>query len=134
MQHFEKLKPLAQLLLRLALAIVFVYHGYPKLFTARAQWLAAFPKMGFPAYFALISGSLEFFGGCLLVVGLFTRIVALLLAGEMAIALWRVHFPHGMFAVAQYQFPLVLCVAAFTLLVMGGGALSADRLIFKSKD
>jgi len=134
MQHFEKLKPVAQLALRLALAIIFVYHGYPKLFTERAQWYAAFPRMGFPGYFALISGSLEFFGGCLLVVGLFTRVVALLLATEMAIALWRVHFPHGMFAVDQYQLPLILCIAAFTLLVVGGGALSADRVIFKSKD
>ncbi|MDE3136381.1 MAG: DoxX family protein [Acidobacteriota bacterium] len=134
MQHFEKLKPVAQLLLRLALAIIFIYHGYPKLFTERAQWLAAFPKMGFPGYFAYISGSLEFFGGCLLAVGLFTRIVALLLAGEMAIALWWLHFPRGMFTVGQYQLPLILCVSAFTLLVIGGGAVSADRLIFKSKD
>jgi putative oxidoreductase len=134
MQHFEKLKPLAQLMLRLALAIIFIYHGYPKLFTARAQWIAAFPKMGFPGYFTFISGSLEFFGGCLLAVGLFTRIVALLLAGEMAIALWRVHLPHGIFDVDQYQLPLILCVAAFTLLVVGGGAVSADRVVFKSKD
>jgi putative oxidoreductase len=134
MQHFEKLKPVAQLALRLALAIIFVYHGYPKLFTERAQWYAAFPKMGFPAYFSFISGSLEFFGGCLLVVGLFTRLVALLLAGEMAIALWRVNLGHGVLAVTQYQFPLIVCVAAFTLLVVGGGVLSADRLVFKSKD
>ena len=134
MQHFEKLKPVAQILLRVALAIIFIYHGYPKLFTARAQWYAAFPKMGFPWYFALFSGSLEFFGGCLLVVGLFTRMVALLLAVEMAIALWWVHLPRGIFAVGQYQLPLILCVAAFTLLVIGGGALSADRVVFKSKD
>lgn len=132
MHHFEKLKPAAQLLLRLALAIVFIYHGYPKLFTARAAWYAAFPRMGFPWYFALISGVVEFFGGCLLVVGLFTRPIALLLAGEMAIALWRVHLPPGLLKVNNYQFPLVLAVAAFTLLAIGPGPVSADRAIFKT--
>ena len=134
MQHFEKLKPVAQLVLRLALAIIFVYHGYPKLFTERAQWYAAFPRMGFPWYFALISGTLEFFGACLLLVGLFTRMVALLLTVEMIVALWRVHLAHGVLAVSQYQLPMAVAVAAFTLLVIGGGAISADRLIFKSKD
>lgn len=134
MHHFEKLKPVAQLALRLALAIIFIYHGYPKLFTARAQWYAAFPRMGFPWYFALIAGTLEFFGGCLLVVGLFTRVVALLLAAEMAVALWRVHLGGGLLAVHNYQLDLILSVASFTLLVLGGGAVSADRLIFKSKN
>jgi putative oxidoreductase len=133
MHHFEKLKPAAQLVLRLSLALIFIYHGYPKLFTQRAQWYAAFPRMGFPWYFALIAGCLEFFGGCLLLVGLFSRFVALLLTGEMVIALWRVHMSRGLLAVANYQFPLMLAVAAFTLLTIGPGAVSADRLILKSK-
>lgn len=134
MHHFEKLKPVAQVALRLALAIVFIYHGYPKLFTARVQWYDAFPQMGFPWYFALIAGALEFFGGCLLVVGLFTRVVALLLTAEMIIALWQVHLAQGVLAVANYQFALMMAVAAFALLTIGPGPASADRLIFKSKN
>ncbi len=133
MHHFEKLKPAAQLVLRLALAVIFVYHGYPKLFSERAQFYAAFPKMGFPWYFALIAGVLEFFGGCLLLVGIYTRIVAMLLTGEMVIVLWRVSMPHGLLAVGNYEFPLILAVAAFTLLTIGPGPVSADRLILKSK-
>jgi putative oxidoreductase len=129
----EKLKPLAQLLLRLVLAVIFIHHGYPKLFSQRAHWLAAFPQMGFPWYFAYIAGALEFFGGCLLVVGLFTRLVALLLACEMFIAFGMVHLAKGVLAVGFYEFPLLLAVAALTLMVLGGGVLSMDRAIFKSR-
>jgi putative oxidoreductase len=89
--------------------------------------------MGFPSYFVYIAGIVEFFGGCLLILGLFTRIAALLLAGEMAIALLKVHLPHGgLMAVSNYQFPLALAVAAFTLVAVGPGGVSLDRAIFKN--
>lgn len=133
MHHFEKLKPAAQFVLRVSLAIIFIYHGYPKLFAHRIQSYAEFSKMGFPWYFALAIGILEFFGGCLLLVGVYTRFVALLFTAEMIIALWRVHMSHGLFAIGNYQFPLLVAVAAFTLLTIGPGPASADRLILKSK-
>lgn len=133
MHHLEKLKPLAQIILRLSLAIVFFYHGYPKLFSERAQFLVNFPKGGFPAYFVYIAGSLEVFGSGLLVVGLFTRLVALLLAGEMAVVLWRVSLPHGVLNVAHYQLELTLAAAAFALMTIGAGPVSIDRLLFGSK-
>ncbi|MGB7023490.1 MAG: DoxX family protein [Candidatus Acidiferrales bacterium] len=133
MHHLEKLKPLALLFLRLGLGIIFIYHGFPKLFTHTHQALQQFPHMGFPPYFAYISGIVEFFGGVLLIVGLFTRIAALLLAGEMAIAIVRVHLPQGgPMAVSNYQFPLAVAVAAFTLVAVGAGAISFDRAIFKN--
>ncbi len=134
MQVLEKLKPLALLLLRLGLGLIFVYHGYPKLFTHMHETVQAFPRMGFPAYFAYIAGIFEFFGGWLLVLGLFTRIAALLLAGEMAIAIVRVHIPQGgLMAVSNYQFPLAMAVGAFALVAVGAGAISLDRAIFKNK-
>jgi putative oxidoreductase len=129
-----KLKPVALLLLRLGLAIIFIYHGFPKLFTHSQEALAAFPRMGFPSYFAYIAGIVEFFGGCLLILGLFTRIAALLIAGEMAIAIWRVHLPQGgVLAVSNYQFPLALAVGAFALVALGAGAISLDYAIFRDK-
>lgn len=134
MQLLEKLKPLALLLLRLGLGVIFVYHGYPKIFTHAHQTMQEFPRMGFPSYFALVAGVIEFFGGWLLVLGLFTRIAALLLAGEMAIAILRVHLPQGgVMAVSNYQFPLALAVGAFALVAVGAGAISMDRAIFKNK-
>lgn len=134
MHHLEKLKPIAQLALRFGLAIVFIYHGYPKLFSARAQAVAFMPKLGFPWYFAYISGCLEFFGSCLLAIGLFTRLVALLLAGEMAIVIWKIRSPHGWLAVGSYQLELTLAVAAFALMAIGAGPVSADRALFGPKN
>ena len=134
MSLLNKLRPLALLLLRLGLGIIFIYHGFPKLFTHMSEAATAFPHMGFPSYFAYIAGIVEFFGGCLLIVGLFTRIAALLIAGEMAIALIKVHLPQGgPLAVGKYELPLALAVSAFTLVALGAGALSLDRLIFKDK-
>src|ERR1700731_5410386 len=86
MQISEKLKPLGLLVLRLGVAAIFLSTGYDKVFGAPGKWLALFPKQGFPSYFAYIAGSLELFGGFLLVLGLLTRITGLLLAIQMAIA------------------------------------------------
>ncbi len=134
MRWMEKLKPLTLLLLRWGVGIVFIYHGYPKLFTQTQQWLKVFPQMGFPPYFAYISGVLELFGGCMLLVGFGTRIAGFLLAGEMAIAIWRFHLPQGgALAVSNYQLPLALAVGAFALAATGAGILSLDYAIFKDK-
>jgi len=132
MQSLEKLKPLALLLLRLGLGAIFIYHGYPKLFVNTHEAMANFTRMGFPAYFAYIAGAIEFFGGCLLIVGLFTRVAGLLLAGEMAVALIQVHKllaePR---AVHNYEFPLALALGAFTLATVGAGTISLDAAIYR---
>jgi putative oxidoreductase len=134
MQVLDKLRPLGLLLLRLGLGIIFVSHGYPKLFGHTQQWIGNFQHMGFPAYFAYISGILEFFGGLLLIAGLFTQVAALLIAAEMAIAIWRVHLPQGsVLAVHNYEFPLALAVGAFALATIGAGILSFDQAIFGSR-
>lgn len=134
MESLERLKPLALLLLRAALGVIFIYHGYPKLFVNARGTMTMFGHMGFPSYFAVISGVLETFGGALLLIGLFTRIVALLLAGEMLIALWRVHgmFTHPM-AVHNYELPMALSASAFAIACIGAGAISLDRGIFGSR-
>ncbi len=130
MESLEKLKPLGLLLLRLALGVIFIYHGYPKLANPRTT-MHAFVGMGFPGYFAYIAGIIELFGGGLLILGLFTCIAGLAIACEMAVALWRVHniFSNPM-AVDNYQFPLVLAAAAFALVTTGAGVISFDHAIF----
>ena len=132
MRSLEKLKPLALLLLRVALGIIFIYHGYPKLFGHTRETMEAFSHMGFPRNFAYISGIVEFFGGCTLVLGLFARIAGLLLAGEMAIVLWRVTgvLSHPR-AVGHYEFPLVLAVASFAVASLGAGLISFDHALFR---
>ncbi|MGH9712121.1 MAG: DoxX family protein [Candidatus Acidiferrales bacterium] len=131
MQGLETLKPLALLLLRLALGIIFISHGYPKLFTHTRDTIQMFGHMGFPGYFAYVAGVIEFFGGIVLILGLFTRIAGLLLTCEMAVALWRVHIPQGPITqVKNYEFPLMLAAAAFTLATVGAGVISLDHGIF----
>lgn len=132
MESLEKLKPLALLLLRLAMGLIFIHYGYPKLFVHPRSSVAWFAQHGFPGYFAYVSGVLELFGGLLLIAGLFTRLAGLLLAIEMAVALWRVHrLLADPLAVQNYQFPLMMGVAALALAAVGAGALSFDQVLFR---
>jgi len=131
MSILENLKPLALLVMRLALGFIFVWHGYPKL-THTRESIQVFVHLGFPGYFAYVAGILEVFGGALLIVGLFTRIAALLLACEMGIALWKVHmlFSRPM-AVLSYELPLALAAGAFVLATVGAGLISIDQVVFR---
>ena len=132
MPIFDKLRPLGLLILRLAVALIFFYHGYQKLFGAPASALRAFPKMGFPSYFAYIAGSLEMFGAILLILGLFTRVISLLLAIEMGVAIARVHLPQGgIYAVGNYELPLSLAAACLALATVGAGMISLDAATFE---
>lgn len=132
MRSLNNLKPLALLLLRLALAVIFVHYGYPKLFVHPRQNVQWFVQHGFPGYFGYLSGVIEFFGGLLLAVGLFTRIAAIALFVEMVVALWKVHglFSHPA-AVQNYQFPLMMAVGAFVLVALGAGVVSLDYAFFR---
>jgi putative oxidoreductase len=132
MRILEKLQPLSLLALRLALGIVFFYHGYEKLTRSSPDALAAFTGLGLPSYAFYIVGTLELFGAILLVVGLLTRFTALVLAIEMGVALIRVDVPPGnIYAVHNYELPLVLCAGAFALATIGGGLLSLDAATFE---
>ena len=129
MKFLNGLQPLGSLALRVALALIFVYHGYPKFAHSSGDMRQFFVMHGFPAYFLIVAGVLEFFGGLLLVIGLFTRPAALLLAIEMGVAIWKVHSGHGILAVKDYEFPLALCAANFALATVGAGVISLDYLV-----
>ena len=86
-----------------------------------------FVQHGLPGYFVYIAGVIETFGGALLLLGLFTRTAALLLAIEMCVAIWKVHSVHGYLAVNEYQFPLTLATACFALATIGAGLISLDQ-------
>jgi putative oxidoreductase len=132
MQFLEKLKPLGLLVLRVALGVSFIFHGYPKL-SDPAHALKAFPAYGFPSYFAHISGILEVFGGGLLIAGLFTRGVALLLTLEVGLVLSRTIIPSvGIYAFGRYEMPLLLGAMGLALVTTGAGAISIDAFTFES--
>ena len=119
MQVLEKLKPLGLLLLRVALGVIFVYHGYPKLFGQTRDAMQSFAHLGFPGYFVYIAG-------------LFTRLAGLLLAAEMVVGLWGAHkIIANPMAVGNYELPLLLAASSFALATVGAGLLSFDQALFR---
>lgn len=130
MDFLDRLRPFTLLVLRLMLALLFIYHGYPKIehgISGAEQYMVS---VGLPAYCAYIAVTLEIGGGVLLVLGLFTRPVALLLAIEMGIAMWKVDMVHGVKAVPEYQFALALGASALALASFGAGSISMDHAFF----
>lgn len=131
MTRLNALQPLGLLLLRLALGVIFISHGYPKLTYPNAMH-GMFVQHGLPAYFVTIAAVLEVFGGGLIILGFMTRIAALLLAMEMAVAIWKVHSVGGLMAVHNYEFPLALAAACFALATVGAGRASVDYALYES--
>jgi len=133
MRFLDGLRPVGLLVLRLALGLIFLYHGYPKLFTDPRHYADIFAKFGFAGGTSYAIGALEVFGGLLLVIGFFTRPIALLLAGEMAVAIWKVHLMKGYLAVSEYELALIVGAASLALATCGPGGISLDELLMPSK-
>ena len=76
----------------------------------------------------LVAGVLEYFGGLLLLIGLFTRPVAFLLASEMVTAYFMEHAPRGSWPILNMgELAVLYCVVFLYLAVAGGGTWSIDR-------
>mgnify|MGYP001619385002 CR=1 FL=1 len=130
----KKMTSLAPLVLRVGVGLVFVIHGYQKLFGGLEGTSGFFSSLGIPAagLFALIVGVVEFFGGIALLLGLLTQVAGVLLFIVMLIAFLLVHGKNGfMVTNGGYEFVLVLGLAALSLAFSGAGSLSLDRFVFK---
>lgn len=81
-----------------------------------------------------IGGVLEFFGGILILLGLFMRPVAFILSGMMAVAYWQFHFPNGNWPVQNGGIPAVLfCFIFLYMAAKGAGEWSLDALIRRKR-
>ena len=120
-----------QSLLRIVSAIVFMLHGTQKLF-------------GFPSATPLppsrmlsllgAAGILEVFGGALMALGLFTRPVAFILSGEMAVAYFRQHAPRGFWPILNGgELAVLFCFLWLFFSAAGPGRISVDALIRKKR-
>lgn len=123
---WRALAPQLFAVLRIVTALVFMHFGTMKLF--------AFP-VGMPPNNAAapllsqmgLAGALEVFGGLLILIGLFTRPVAFILAGEMAVAYFQGHFPNGFWPAVNMGTPAVLLCFYFLYLSSAGpGIWSVD--------
>ena len=123
----DKFSSPALILCRIMTGFLFWQHGASK-FGLLGGRMAEFPSMTWYA------GALEFFGGPLIALGIFTRPVAFLLSGEMAYAFWGSHVPRGssILPIANGgELATFFCFLYLYLVTAGPGWLSLDRLLFK---
>jgi putative oxidoreductase len=116
------------ILLRFALAAVFIYHGLEKVSPEKNYGLAWNPGLPTPLQAAVAWG--ELLGGAACALGLFTRVAALGLAIIMVGAIVTVTGQLG-FSVVKggFEYNLVLILVAVALMIMGAGPVSLDRVI-----
>ena len=126
--RWQALAPELKSVLRIVAALMFLQSGTMKLF----GWPMAMPE---GQSFTLMSqvglgAILEFVGGSLLLVGLFTRPVAFILSGEMAVAYFQFHFPNGFWPLVNQGQPAVLyCFIWLYLSAAGAGPWSLDAVL-----
>jgi putative oxidoreductase len=115
--------PQALSLLRIIAALLFVLHGTSKLIN-----YPPFPMtLPQPGELLWIGAILELVGGLLLLVGLFSRPVAFLLSGEMAVAYWMFHAPRSTFpSVNQGEPAILFCFIFLAVAAAGAGSWSLD--------
>ena len=132
---------LSSLILRLVLGYIFIVHGYRKLFKKEfglQGFALSLNEVGspVPSTLAPIIGSLEFLGGLFLIAGVFTRIVALALATNTVIAVWKSKLKTGLVlkvtegaTVGGYEFELALCAMTLVLALISAGRFSIDYFL-----
>lgn len=128
----ESLEPRARSVLRIMTAFTFSLHGFQKLFGAFGGLGG---QGGTAAFGSLVwfAGVLECFGGLLLLLGLWTRPVAFLLCGEMAVAYFHFHSPKGFWPIANGgELAVLYCFVFLYLSIAGPGSFSLDRWLRKT--
>lgn len=121
----ERGRPYVLSILRIVVALLFLQHGLQKYF--------GFPSAG-PHMRAIlyVQGVIEIAGGIFLFIGAYTRWVAFILAGDMAVAYFMVHLPHSFFpAVNMGDAAVLYCFTFFYIFFAGGGPWSVDRTVLR---
>ncbi len=123
-RFFEVWSPRLLSVLRIAAALLFMTHGTAKLFGIPHQ--AMFDNLQLMSLLGL-QGVLEAGGGLLLLIGLFSRPVAFLLSGDMAVAYFMAHWPKGWLPLANGgDLAVLFCFVFFYLWAAGPGPWSVD--------
>jgi putative oxidoreductase len=119
----------ARSILRIIAGALFSLHGFQKVF----GWFGGMGGHGAHAPLWTqfwVAGVLESAGGLLIVLGLFTRPVAFLLCGEMAVAYFRTHFPRGLWPILNGgELAILYCFTFLYMFTAGPGPLSLDRVV-----
>ena len=126
-EFFDTWSPRMLSVLRIVAALLFLMHGTAKLFGVPHQVqfdnLDLFSQEG-------LQGIIEFVGGMLLLVGLFSRPIAFILSGDMAVAYFMAHFPKNWLPILNGgDLAVLFCFVFFYLWLAGAGPWSIDALI-----
>lgn len=115
-------------ILRIIFGVIFIKHGWPKIKSLK-DTAKGFSEMGFKPgiFWGTIVALLEFVGGWFLIFGLLTQIVSLLLALQFLVILFTLKRKSSF---KDYEYDLLILAVALALMVLGGGNLSLDNLLF----
>jgi len=139
METIQKLRSKGEVpaltIFRVTVGVIMVAHGWMKI-TNVEQWVGNLGQMGIPApevaVWLAIAGELG--GGLGLIVGLLTPLAALGVFFAMATAILSVHIDNGLFAKdGGFEYPLTILVAALFFVMRGGGPVSLDALVARSR-
>ncbi len=130
----NKAVQISYFLLRAVAGLLFLQAGGMKTW----DWFGGIPAQfgGHPHLFSetWFAGVLEFYGGLLILLGLFTRCTAFVLSGEMAVAYWQAHAPNGAWPIQNHGEPAVLfCFIFLFMAAYGGGDFSLDAFLLRKK-
>jgi putative oxidoreductase len=132
LRYLDRLQPLALLIMRIALGVIMVAHGYHKVFGGLQQFSHMVGSMGLPAWLGYVAAFIELVGGLLILAGFFTRPAAFALCIDLAVAIWKVHWRNGLMGSPDhpgFEFPLAVAALAFGLIFFGAGAISIDHVL-----
>ena len=118
-------------LLRVVASLSFITHGTQKLLA----WPVSDPRDPVALYSQIgLAGVLETFGGLLMLIGLFARPVAFVLAGEMAVAYFQAHLPRGPWPILNGgELAALYCFLWLYIAAAGPGPLSVDAVRRRTK-
>jgi putative oxidoreductase len=133
-------REVAVIVIRIALAWIFIYYGAGKLFGAfhglgihgTAEYFANTAHLRPGGFFAVLGGVIEFGGGIAVALGVGTRLAGLALFGDQVMAMITVTWANGMNSLtdkAGYEFNVALAVLALSIVALGAGRFSVDNLI-----
>jgi putative oxidoreductase len=125
--NLDRGRPYVLSIVRIVVALLFLQHGLQKYFS----FPSAGPQMRPILY---VQGVIEIVGGTLLLLGVYTRMVAFILAGDMAVAYFMAHFPRSFFpAVNGGDAAVLYCFIFLYIFFAGGGPWSLDHAVLRQE-
>ncbi|UOQ91593.1 DoxX family protein [Halobacillus shinanisalinarum] len=130
-------KEVGALILRLTVGVIFFFHGLAKFQGGIENTVNMFADLGLPGVLAYVVAFVELIGGVALILGLGTRVVSLLLAVIMVVAILKVKLTNGLLGTGQaagFELDLTLLAMSTYLIINGNTLFSVDQILSKKSN